>query len=285
MPIALRDQPRASPIRQIRIRPFQNYEEAIAKANDTMQRDYDFTIARDGRDLDSRVAIGQKAALRTLRRLNARKMKTCVAPVIFAAEIAGGLFGHFISAISGGSLYRKSSFLLDHLGKQIFPKFMHIEEVPHLRKGLGSAPFDQEGVATKQHDIVSDGILQSYVLSSYSARKLGLKTTGNSGGVHNLMVSHSDYDLSEMIKEMGTGLLVTELIGQGINLVTGDYSRGAAGFWIENGEIQYPVHEITIAGNLKEMYSGLLAIGNDVEHRSNILTGSIWCDRMTIAGS
>lgn len=257
----------------------------IAQSNNLMQRDYDFTVACDSRDLDSRIAVGQKAALRTLRRLNARKIKTCEAPVIFSAEIAGGLFGHFISAISGGNLFRKSSFLVDHLGKQIFPKFMHIEENPHLKKGLGSAPFDQEGVATEQHDIVREGVLQSYVLSSYSARRLGLKSTGNCGGVHNLMISHSNYDLPELLKEMGTGLLVTELMGHGINIVTGDYSRGAAGFWIEKGEIQYPVHEITIAGNLRDMFARLVAVGADTDYRGNILTGSVWCDQMTIAGA
>lgn len=257
----------------------------IAKANDLMQRDYDYTLARDGHELESRVAVGQNAALRTLRRLNARKMKTCESPVIFSAEIAGGLLSSFVSAISGGHLYRKSSFLLDHLGKSVFPAFVHIQEDPHLPKGLGSASFDQEGVATKRHTLVEAGVLKSYVLSSYSARKLGLKTTGNAGGVRNLMISHSDQDLSDLIKEMGTGLLVTELMGHGINLVTGDYSRGASGFWVEHGEIQYPVEEITIAGNLKEMFAHLVAVGNDVDHRGNILTGSLWVHKMTIAGS
>lgn len=257
----------------------------IAKAQDSMQRDYDFTVARDGQDLEPRARVGQRAAERTLRRLNARKIKTCEVPVIFAAEIAGGLMGSFIAAISGGNLYRKSSFLLDHLDKRVFPEFIQIEEAPHLLKGLGSAPFDQEGVATKKHSIVQDGILQSYVLSSYSARKLGLKTTGNCGGIHNLIVSHSQYSLPDLLKGMNKGLLVTELLGHGVNIVTGDYSRGAAGFWVENGEIQYPVDEITIAGNLKEMFSNLVAVGNDTEKRSNILTGSVWVDRMTIAGN
>lgn len=257
----------------------------IAKAGDSMQRDYDFTIARDGNDLTPRGRVGQRAAEKTLRRLNARKIKTCEAPVIFASEIAGGLIGSFIAAISGGNLYRKSSFLLDHLGKRIFPKFVQIEEEPHLPKGLGSAPFDQEGVATKRHDIIKDGMLQSYVLGSYSARKLGLKTTGNCGGIHNLILSHSQYSLPELLRGMNKGLLVTELLGHGVNIVTGDYSRGAAGFWVENGEIQYPVEEITIAGNLKEMFSNLVAVGNDVEKRSNILTGSLWIDHMTIAGN
>lgn len=256
----------------------------IAKSNDAMQRDYDYTIARDAQDLEPRIKVGQHAAERALKRLNGRKLKTCEAPVIFAAELAGGFFGNFIAAISGGNLYRKSSFLVDHLEKAIFPSFIHMQEEPHLPKGLGSAPFDSEGVATKKHDIIRDGILQSYVLSSYSARKLGLKTTGNGGGIHNLVISTSDYNLDALLKNMGKGLLVTELLGQGVNLVTGDYSRGAAGFWIENGEIQYPVEEITIAGNLKTMFKNLVAIGNDIEKRSNILSGSVWVDRMTIAG-
>lgn len=257
----------------------------IAKAADIMQRDYDFTLARDIRDLETCSAVGQKAALRALRRLNARKMKTCEAPVIFSADIAGELWGSFISAISGGNLYRKSSFLLDQLGKRIFPEFVQIKEEPHLQKGLGSAPFDQEGVATTERDIIRDGVLQSYVLSSYSARRLGLQTTGNAGGVHNVSVSVSDYDLPLLLQGMQKGLLVTELMGHGINLVTGDYSQGAAGFWVENGEIQYPVEEITIAGNLKHMFSNLVAVGNDVDRRANILTGSLWIDRMTIAGA
>jgi len=257
----------------------------IAKEKDSMERDHDYTIARDVKDLESGLKVGREAAIRTVRRLNARKLKTCQAPVIFAAEIAGGLLGHFLAAISGPQLYRKSSFLLDHLGKQIFPKFIHLEENPHIPKGLGSVPFDQEGVAIRKRDIISEGVLQGYVLSSYSARKLGLKTTGNAGGVHNLFVSHSSDDLNQLLKKMHKGLLVTELMGQGINLVTGDYSRGAFGFWVENGEIQYPVHEVTIAGNLKEMFLNLSAIGNDIERRSSIFTGSILIDQMTIAGS
>ncbi len=261
------------------------YCTVIAKANEGMQRDYDYTIARDMHELESRIAVGQNAALRTLRRLNARKMKTCEAPVIFSAEIAGSLLNSFIAAISGANLYRKSSFLVDHLEKAVFPAFVHLQADPHLSKGLGSAPFDQEGVETKRRLLVEAGVLKSYVLSSYSARKLGLKTTGNAGGIHNLMISHGDHDLPDLIKAMGTGLLVTELMGHGINLVTGDYSRGASGFWVENGEIQYPVQEITIAGNLKEMFKHLVAVGNDIDHRSNILTGSLWLHKMTIAGS
>lgn len=260
------------------------YCTVIAKSGDAMERDYDFTVARDISDLESRGTIGQSAALRTLRRLNARKMKTSEAPVIFSAEVATGLWGHLIAAISGGNLYRRSSFLLDHLNQPILPKFVQIKESPHLLKALGSAPFDEEGVATHERPIVEDGILKSYVLSSYSARKLNLKTTGNAGGVHNLMVLDSGMDLADLLTNMGTGLLVTELLGHGVNIVTGDYSRGAAGFWVENGRIQYPVHEITIAGNLKEMFSNLVAVGNDTEYRSNILTGSVWLKNMTIGG-
>lgn len=257
----------------------------IAKSKEAMQSDYDFTTARDGHDLVPGPLVGRRAAERTVRRLEARKINTCQVPVIFAAEIAGSIWGHLISAILGGNLYRNSSFLVDHLGKVIFPKFVNVEEVPHLLKGLGSAPFDQEGVATTRHPIIQDGVLKSYVLSSYSARKLGLKTTGNAGGTHNLMISHGEDDLAGLLKKMGKGLLVTTVLGHGINIVTGDYSRGAAGFWVENGEIQYPVEEITIAGNLKEMFSNLVAIGNDIEKRTSIFTGSLWIERMTIAGS
>lgn len=256
----------------------------IAKEQDAMQRDYDFSAARDSKDLLSGLEIGQRAADKALKRLNARKIKTCQAPIIFVADIAGSLISHFIAAISGGNLYRRTSFLNDYLGKSIFPEFIQIQEMPHLLKGLGSAPFDQEGVATQRHDIIQAGILKSYVLGSYSARRLGLKTTGNAGGVHNLKISNSDKDLNGLLREMNSGLLVTELIGHGVNIVTGDYSRGAAGFWVENGQIQYPVHEITIAGNLKELFSGIVAVGNDIERRGTIFTGSILLPRMTIAG-
>lgn len=257
----------------------------IAKEFEVMQRDYDFTIGRAQSDLLSPRVVGKNAALRALKRLNARKIKTGVFPVIFSPEMARGLWGHLISAISGGQLYRRASFLVDHLGKKILPDFMHLLEAPHLQKGLGSAPFDNEGVQTKEHDIIREGVLQSYVLGSYSARKLGLKTTGNAGGIHNLMVSSGNNSLEDLCREMQTGLLITELMGHGINLVTGDYSRGAAGFWIENGEIQYPVHEITIAGNLKEMFSHCVAVGNDIDRRGNIITGSVWIEKMTVAGS
>lgn len=256
----------------------------IAEENGEMQRDYSFTVARDANDLESTKWVAIEAAKRTLRRLHSTKLKTCQAPVLFSAEVASGLLSKLLAAIRGSSIYRRSSFLLDCLDKQIFPSFVHIYEQPHLLKGLGSAPFDDEGVRTNDHDIVCDGILKSYLLSSYSARKLGLETTGNAGGVHNLRIKTSDSNLPDLLKEMGTGLYVTELIGQGVNIVTGDYSRGAAGFWVEHGEIQFPVHEITIASNLKDMFRNLVKIGNDVETRSNILTGSILIEQMMIAG-
>ena len=256
----------------------------LAQHGDNMQRDYWYSVARNALALESAVDIGTKAAQRTLRRLNARSLSTRQCPVLFCAEMASGLLSSLIGAISGGSLYRKSSFLLDALDTQIFPEFIHIYEQPHLLGALGSAVFDSEGVATQSRDIVRDGVLRGYVLSSYSARKLGMQSTGNAGGVHNLTITPSDLDFVALLKQMDTGLLVTELMGQGVNRVTGDYSRGAAGFWVENGEIQYPVEEITIAGNLKTMFKNILAIGNDVDYRGNIRTGSILLEQMSIAG-
>jgi PmbA protein len=257
----------------------------IGQSGDSMQRDDWWTVARDAGDLESAVQVGRKAAERTVRRLGARTLSTRQCPVLFAADVAGGLLGHFIGAIRGGNLYRKSSFLLDCLGKPVFPAFIHLHEQPHLRKALGSAPYDSEGVATRPRDLVKDGILQSYVLSTYSARKLGLQTTGNAGGVHNLILDPGELDLAALLKKMGKGLWVTELMGQGVNLVTGDYSRGASGFWVENGEIQDPVEEITIAGNLRDMYLKILAVGNDVDLRGNTRTGSILIEEMTVAGN
>ncbi|HUL12477.1 MAG TPA: metalloprotease PmbA [Methylococcaceae bacterium] len=257
----------------------------IGQSGDSMQRDDWWTVARDAGDLESAVQVGRKAAERTVRRLGARTLSTRQCPVLFAADVAGGLLGHFIGAIRGGNLYRKSSFLLDCLGKPVFPAFIHLHEQPHLRKALGSAPYDSEGVATRPRDLVKDGILQSYVLSTYSARKLGLQTTGNAGGVHNLILDPGELDLAALLKKMGKGLWVTELMGQGVNLVTGDYSRGASGFWVENGEIQDPVEEITIAGNLRDMYLKILAVGNDVDLRGNTRTGSILVEEMTVAGN
>lgn len=256
----------------------------VAQSGDKMQSDHEYTTARSASDLDSPVFIGRAAAQKVLRRLDSRRLTTRRCPVIFLAPAAKGLLGHFISAISGQNLYQKSSFLLDHLGKPVFPAFIHIHQEPHLIGGLGSVPFDLEGVATRDVDYINAGILQSYVLGSYSARKLGLKTTGNAGGVFNLGITHSDLDLAGLLKKMGSGLLVTDLMGQGINLVTGSYSRGAAGFWVENGEIQYPVDQITIAGQLQNMFANLVAIANDTDFRGSIRTGSILIDEMTVAG-
>lgn len=256
----------------------------IAGRDEQMQRDYWYSVARRHEELESAEHIGRMAAERTLRRLDGRKLGTRQVPVIFAAEIATGLFRSLVSAVRGSSLYRKSSFLLDHLGKRIFPDYVHIHEQPHLRGALGSAPFDSEGVATRARDLVSGGVLQGYVLDSYSARKLGMQTTGNAGGVHNLSIDSGTLDFDGLLREMGSGLLVTELMGQGVNMVTGDYSRGAAGFWVENGAIQYPVEEITIAGNLKDMFQSIVAIGTDVERRGNYRTGSVLIERMTVAG-
>ncbi|QSA97951.1 metalloprotease PmbA [Methylococcus sp. EFPC2] len=256
----------------------------IGQHGENMQRDDWWTVARAASDLEAAGDVGRKAAERTVRRLDAHSLTTRQCPVIFAADVASGLISHFVGAIRGGNLYRKSSFLLDALGQKIFPDFIHIHEQPHLLRALGSAPHDSEGVVTRPRDLVADGILQSYVLSTYSARKLGLKTTGNAGGVHNLTVDTGDLDLAGLLKKMDTGLLVTELMGQGVNTVTGDYSRGAAGFWVEGGEIRYPVEEITIAGNLRDIYRRILAVGRDVDLRGNIRTGSILIEEMTIAG-
>ncbi len=257
----------------------------IGKQGDEMQRDYWSFSARDPADLIAAAETGRIAGERTVRRLGTQRLSTRQAPVVFAADIASSLFGHFISAVSGSSLYRKSSFLLDHLGKPVFPGFLHIHEQPLLKKGLGSSPYDGEGVATQAQDFVRDGILQSYVLNSYSARKLGMATTGNAGGVRNLTIDPGDRDLGQILRSMDTGLLVTELIGFGVNNVTGDYSRGAAGFWVEGGEIQYPVDEITVAGNLKDMFMHIVEVGNDVDLRGNTRTGSVLIEEMTIAGA
>ncbi|MDI1231920.1 MAG: metalloprotease PmbA [Methylobacter sp.] len=256
----------------------------LAQRGDSMQRDYWYTVARDALNLESAVDVGNKAAERTLRRLQARSLSTRQCPVLYCAEVASGLLGSFIGAISGGNLYRKSTFLLDALDTQVFPEFVRIYEQPYLKGALGSGAYDGEGVATKTRDIVSDGFLCSYVLSSYSARKLGLHSTGNAGGVHNLTIDPGALDFQRMLKELNTGLLITELMGQGVNIMTGDYSRGAAGFWVENGEIQYPVEEITIAGNLKDMLKNIVAVGNDIDYRGNVRTGSILVERMSIAG-
>lgn len=256
----------------------------IAKHKDEMQRDYSYTVATDPSMLKSGDAVADEAVERAVRRLNARRLSTRRAPVIFYSSEARGLLGHFVAAITGGNLYRKSSFLLDRIDTRIFPDHIRIDERPHLPKELGSSPFDDNGVGTRPNVFVENGTLLSYVLGVYSARKLGLKTTGNAGGVHNLFISTGENDLKGLIKKMHTGLLVTEMMGNGVNLITGDYSRGVSGFWIENGEIQYPVEEITIASNLNEMYKGLVEVGNDVDHRGNIHTGSILLSEMMIAG-
>lgn len=256
----------------------------IAKKGDDMQRDYHYSVAVDPDMLESTTDLANKAVERTVRRLGSKRLTTRNVPVIFAAEEARGLLGHFVSAITGSNLYRKTSFLLDHLGKQIFPAHIRLDERPHLPKGIGSAPFDDSGVTTRPNVFIENGILKSYVLGVYSARKLGMQTTGNSGGVHNLYITTGNKDLPALLKTMGTGLLVTELMGQGVNLVTGDYSRGASGFWVENGEIRYPVEEITIAGNLRDMYRNLVEVGTDIDKRGNIQTGSILLESMMIAG-
>lgn len=256
----------------------------VAQDQTEMQRDYWYSSVRDWRELEDGEQIGRIAAQRALRRLNARKLSTTTAPVLFVPELARGLIGHFLGAIRGGSQYRRTSFLLDAAGKQVFPSWMNISERPHIPKALGSAPFDSEGCATHDRELVANGVLDGYVLSTYSARKLGLKTTGNSGGVHNLIVASGSAGFDALLKQMGRGLVVTELMGQGVNGVTGDYSRGAAGFWVEDGVIAYPVHEITIAGNLKDMLLQIVAVGSDVDARGGVRTGSILVEKMTIAG-
>lgn len=256
----------------------------VASDGHEMQRDHDYTVARDPQDLLDPAALANSVAEKTVKRLGARKIPTQQAPIIFSAELARGFIGHFINAITGNNIYRRSSFLLDQLQQKIFPDFLNIQEQPHLLKTLGSAPFDSEGVQTKTKDLIKEGIVQTYLLGSYSARKLGMQSTGNAGGAHNVTVLTPGMPLSELLKKMGTGLLVTELIGQGVNMVTGDYSRGAFGYWVEQGEIQYPVQEITIAGNLKDMFRNLIAVGNDIDRRGNIITGSLLIADMMLAG-
>lgn len=256
----------------------------VGQTESGMQTDYWYSCARDPDALESPQLVGSMAARRTLRRLDARRLKTCTVPVMFEAPIAGSLLRIFIGAISGEALYRRASFLLDSLGQRIFPENTRIFEQPHLMSGLGSAVCDSEGVATQARDIVRDGVLQNYVLNSYSARKLGLETTGNAGGVFNLTIEPGKKSFDELLTLMDRGLLVTQTMGFGVNQVTGDYSQGASGFWVENGEIQYPVEELTIAGNLRDMYRSLVEAGNDVDLRTNIRTGSILLDNMAVAG-
>ncbi|EKM3679764.1 metalloprotease PmbA [Vibrio alginolyticus] len=252
--------------------------------NGEMERDYSYTVARHRDDLWTSETVGRKAAENTANRLDAQRLKTGQYPIMFAADVATGLIGHLVMAISGGNLYRKSSFLLDHLGKQVLPEWFNISERPHVLRGLASSPFDSEGVYTQDREIITDGVLATYLLTSYAARKMKMTPTGHAGGIHNWYVKSTGQNFEQMLKELGTGLLVTEVMGQGVNVVTGDYSRGAAGFWVENGEIQYPVSEITIAGNLKDMFTKIVAVGSDIETRSQIQTGSILLDTMKVAG-
>ncbi|WP_447589399.1 metalloprotease PmbA [Aquipseudomonas campi] len=257
----------------------------IAEVDGQMQRDYWYDVNRQGELLADPALIGHRAATRTAARLGARPVPTCDVPVLFAAELATGLWGSFLGAISGGSLYRKSSFLEGTLGEPLFPEWVNLDERPHIPRAMGSSGFDGDGLATYAKPFVAGGELVSYVLGTYSGRKLGMPSTANAGGVHNLFVSHGDEDQQALIRRMGRGLLVTELMGHGLNMVTGDYSRGAAGFWVENGEIQFPVQEVTIAGNMRDMFKQIVAVGNDLELRGNVRTGSVLIERMTVAGS
>ena len=257
----------------------------IAAYEEQLERDYEYTVSRELDALSSPIWVGQQAAIKAEDRLNPQKIATCEVPVIFDNEVATGLIGHLAGAISGGALYRKSSFLLDKLGTQVLPSWFEISERPHLCKQLASSAFDSEGVRTQDREIITDGILQTYLMTSYSGRKMGLPSTGHAGGIHNWLVKpNRSGGLNTLLAEMGTGLLVTEFLGSAINPVTGEYSRGAAGFWVENGEVQYPVAEITIAGQLQEMYQQIIAVGDDIEHRSNIQTGSILLEKMKVSG-
>ena len=258
----------------------------IGGVGEQLEHDYEYTISRKLNELETPSWVGENAAKKTVARLQPQKIATQQAPVIFLNDVATGLIGHLAAAISGGSLYRKSSFLLDHLGKQVLPDWFKISERPHLIGKLASTPFDSEGVRTLSREIIEQGILQTYLLTSYSGRKLGMQSTGHAGGIHNWLVKpNSEGGLTALLRQMGTGLLVTDLMGQGVNMVTGDYSRGASGFWVENGEIQYPVAEITIAGSLKEMLCNIVAVADDIEHRSNIQTGSILLEALKISGN
>ena len=253
---------------------------------DQLENDYEYTVSREFDALSSADWVGQNCAKKVIARLNPQKLTTREVPVIFLNDVATGLISHLTGAISGGSLYRKSSFLLDHLGKQVLPDWFQISERPHLLRRLASTPFDSEGVRTQDLEIIQDGVLQTYLLTSYSGRKMGMQSTGHAGGIHNWLVKPNlTGGLTALLRQMGTGLLVTDVMGQGVNIVTGDYSRGAAGFWVENGEIQYPVAEITIAGQLQDMLKNIVAVVDDVEHRSNIQTGSILLDKMKISGN
>ncbi|WP_434312524.1 metalloprotease PmbA [Haemophilus influenzae] len=258
----------------------------IGGVEDALENDYEYTISREFDKLQSPIWVGENCAKKVVSRLNPQKLSTREVPVIFLNDVATGLISHFAAAISGGSLYRKSSFLLDHLGKQVLPDWFNISERPHLLRRLASTPFDSEGVRTQDREIVENGVLQTYLVTSYSGKKLGMPSTGHAGGIHNWLVKPNlTGGLTALLRQMETGLLVTDVMGQGVNIVTGDYSRGASGFWVENGEIQYPVAEITIAGQLQDMLKNMVAVADDIEHRSNIQTGSILLDKMKISGN
>ena len=258
----------------------------IGGVEDALENDYEYTISREFDKLQSPIWVGENCAKKVVSRLNPQKLSTREVPVIFLNDVATGLISHFAAAISGGSLYRKSSFLLDHLGKRVLPDWFNISERPHLLRRLASTPFDSEGVRTQDREIVEGGILQTYLVTSYSGKKLGMPSTGHAGGIHNWLIKPNLVGgLTALLRQMGTGLLVTDVMGQGVNIVTGDYSRGASGFWVENGEIQYPVAEITIAGQLQDMLKNMVAVADDIEHRSNIQTGSILLDKMKISGN
>ncbi|MBL4829678.1 MAG: metalloprotease PmbA [Aliivibrio sp.] len=255
-----------------------------ADKNGNMERDYSYSVARHRDDLWKPEVVGIDAAKRTISRLDAKKLSTMEVPVMFSADVATGLLGHLVMGISGANLYRKSTFLLDKLNEKIFPDWFNVSERPHILKSLASSPFDSEGLITQDREVITDGVLATYLMTSYAARKLNMQPTGHAGGIHNWFVKSTGQNFEQMLKLMDKGLLVTELMGQGVNTVTGDYSRGAAGFWVENGEIQYPVTEITIAGNLSNMFNQIVAVGSDVETRSQIKTGSILIEKMKIAG-
>lgn len=258
----------------------------VARDSDgAMERDYWYSSRRDAHELESAHSVGETASSRAVARLGARKLSTRTSKVLFPARLARGLFGHFFGAISGGAQYRKATFLLHGKGREVFPEFVSIREEPHIPKAFGSVPMDADGVATYARDVVTSGVVEDYILSSYSARRLGLETTANAGGIQNMVVTAGEHDEQALIKQMDSGLIVNELIGQGVNSITGDYSRGAAGFWVENGEIAYPVHEITIAGNLLDMYSRMIAVSSDVDRRGKVHCGAVLLDDLTIAGS
>ncbi|AHG62002.1 metalloprotease PmbA [Buchnera aphidicola] len=261
------------------------YNCMVARDKHSMQRDFNYSIARNIDDLEKSETLGKKTAARVLSRLGARKIHTMKSPVIFSSEISHMFFSHLVSAISGDNVYQKSTFLIDDLKKKIFPEWLNIEENPHLKKGLGSKPFDSEGVETKNKYIIQNGILQTWLLNSYNSRKLQLSSTGNSGGIHNWLVSSNNISFEELLKKMHQGLLITELMGQGVDIVSGNYSRGAIGFWIQNGKIAYPVHEITISGNLRSMWNNIINISNDVDIRNNIQCGSVLLSEIQVSGN